>query len=680
MNIVKEKIDLLNEKAFQHIYKDISICEQLTEKAIDLATDCQYTRGIAWSLLNSGLVDIEKGHFETGLEMLKQSRRIFKQIGTDIRGITCSSNSLGLAYIRLGKMEKSFNYLQKSLEKSSKHDFKDLEFTAVNYLGILQYTTERYDQALRFFERAYKLGSNINRTSILNNLGCTHRVLKNNVKALAYLEKALIQANIEQRRDSPIPIHEEIGLTYGQMGDYEKGIINLQIALSTCAPDHRYRLSLYINMGDLYLKQKDYISAEESLNNAENLISDSNSMNNRKLYLLLSELHEQKGNDKRAIGYYKKYHSLSDNIKCLKLDEKLWQLETESLHKMNRRISTIGEMGRKLTALLERKEIVNTLIKSLDSLFSIDICIIGEFSFDLDMYESRIFDLNTKENHPMEFRVEEPRNIINWVSLHRSGIMLNNIYKEYSSYFQSLDHSFMPHPVDSGLCLPFETSDNRGFIAVYSKKKNAFNDEDWHFMEILSSYAGIALNNCKQTETIKAYNEELIELNKFDPLTEIYNRRHLFSMLEKSWDWCSRCSSYLHVLLIDLDRFKSINDTWGHEAGDLCLKEIGRIFKNCLHRSIDGYGRYGGEEFVVFLQGMTPAEALNMSEKIRKRIAATSIPFETEFLNLTASIGLYSMVPSGKADKDIHSLIREADHNMYRSKNEGRNRVCSSLG
>ena len=677
MNTIYKKIDLLNQEAFQYIYRDLNRTDRLCREAGKLAREEQYTKGIAWVLINSGLIEIEKGNPDRALDQLKQGRRLFLQIKKDIRGIICSGNSLALCFIRLGKMKKAFFYLQASLEQCKMHEFKELEFTAYNYLGILQFKTEHYSQALRFFEKAYTLMPRSNRTSILNNLGCTYRSLNNIDVALEYLNKALASSVLEKRKEAHIAILEEIGLTYGQLGDFRKGVQNLQSALDDCAPDNRLKLSIYINLGDFLLKLKDYSSAEAVLQKAEEQINESKSIEHRKLYLLLSELYERNNNLHKAIEHFKTYHNLSNELKSSELDEKVWLLETQSLMEMNRRVSAISEMGKKLTAFLERKEILNTLVRSLSSLFSIDLCIIGEQAEEGDQLEARMYNLVNGEDIPVKIDSGDPGNIMIWVIQHQTGLMLNNIPKEYSAYVQSLNLSFLPFPVFSVLCLPYVYEQSRGVIAIYCREKNAFNDEDWYFMEMLTSYARIALNNSRQTETIKAYNKKLLKLNRFDNLTGIFNRRHLLKMLEQGRNWCCRNNSCLYVMLIDVDDFKSVNDTWGHETGDMCLKEIGLVFKALLKRTLDGYGRYGGEEFLVFLQGMSHEEARLMAEKIRQEIEEKEIPFENGYIHISVSIGLYGIIPP--KDCDLGTIIREADNNMYRSKEAGKNRVTSTI-
>jgi diguanylate cyclase (GGDEF)-like protein len=218
-----------------------------------------------------------------------------------------------------------------------------------------------------------------------------------------------------------------------------------------------------------------------------------------------------------------------------------------------------------------------------------------------------------------------------------------------------------------------------GIMGIYSRNKNSFNNEDREFLAMLSSYAAIALENAAQTEIIRSKNRELIQLNRYDGLTMIFNRRHMLHLLERNWKQCRRNGSYLHVMILDADNFKSINDNFGHDAGDICLKRLAEVLGSALQRSSDCYGRYGGEEFIVSVQDMSVHDAVLQAERIRREVESLRIPVSDGEIRMTVSIGLGSIIPPQDRDKPtLKNLIKVADQNMYLSKSAGRNRVSSS--
>lgn len=179
-------------------------------------------------------------------------------------------------------------------------------------------------------------------------------------------------------------------------------------------------------------------------------------------------------------------------------------------------------------------------------------------------------------------------------------------------------------------------------------------------------------------ESHTAYLQRLInglcELSLKDPLTGLGNRRHFHSILERSIDVVARSGESVLLLLLDIDHFKSINDSHGHLAGDQVLREIGACLAHCL-RPMDTVARYGGEEFAIILPSCRPVFGLAVAERIRHSIAALEIavsPMQT--LQVTISIG------GAYAPEWVRSTtalwIERADTQLYRAKAEGRNRVC----
>jgi diguanylate cyclase (GGDEF)-like protein len=155
---------------------------------------------------------------------------------------------------------------------------------------------------------------------------------------------------------------------------------------------------------------------------------------------------------------------------------------------------------------------------------------------------------------------------------------------------------------------------------------------------------------------------------KTDPLTGINNRRAFLDHGGQLIRYCERHELALSAMVMDIDNFKSINDTLGHLAGDTVLRQVGEIILTTLRRS-DVCGRIGGEEFAVILPHTTEGAALGIAEKLRRTIAETQVTCGERRLDITISIG----VASGAYD--LGTLLAFADKAMYRAKAQGRNQV-----
>src|SRR3954468_838136 len=167
-------------------------------------------------------------------------------------------------------------------------------------------------------------------------------------------------------------------------------------------------------------------------------------------------------------------------------------------------------------------------------------------------------------------------------------------------------------------------------------------------------------------------NERLRFMSQTDALTGLDNRRHLNERIDEMFQHAQRRNEPFSLVMCDLDKFKSVNDTYGHQAGDEVLKQLARILKEEA-REIDRVGRYGGEEFMLLLPGTVLDAAVTFAERVRKRIEAHTFSFAGGTLQRTASFGVSGWPHPKVSDSD--ALVRTADDALYVAKETGRNRV-----
>lgn len=168
------------------------------------------------------------------------------------------------------------------------------------------------------------------------------------------------------------------------------------------------------------------------------------------------------------------------------------------------------------------------------------------------------------------------------------------------------------------------------------------------------------------------FHEVVFKLMTTDGLTLVHNKRYLMEALERELHQSRRAGTPLSVLMLDLDKFKSINDAYGHLAGDAVLVEFSRRVKNEL-RSGDLLARYGGEEFALILSRTNLDDALEIAERVRELTAATSVNFEEHVIPISVSIGVHCEI--GVSNREPGDLLALADERLYAAKNAGRNQV-----
>ncbi|WP_460843888.1 GGDEF domain-containing protein [Noviherbaspirillum agri] len=169
-------------------------------------------------------------------------------------------------------------------------------------------------------------------------------------------------------------------------------------------------------------------------------------------------------------------------------------------------------------------------------------------------------------------------------------------------------------------------------------------------------------------------NEKLTTLSHTDSLTGLNNRSYFNQVFGKEWRRCQRAGESLSLLVLDIDHFKKVNDTYGHLGGDACLKQVASTFLSVLQRPADAVFRMGGEEFVVLLPATDVKGAVHVAERIRKAVESLDIHFEERKIPVTVSIGVCTVLPD--TTEDDESLMRNADLALYEAKNTGRNRTC----
>lgn len=227
-----------------------------------------------------------------------------------------------------------------------------------------------------------------------------------------------------------------------------------------------------------------------------------------------------------------------------------------------------------------------------------------------------------------------------------------------------------------------ELDDSGYFIADLGSRNGTFVDDQLlrdrrclHGGELIR-IGGTILKFMSSIDEEAQYHAVVHELMIRDPLTNAFNRSYMMSMLEKLLLRCQTSKQDLSVIMIDIDHFKKVNDSYGHPVGD----EVLRIFSERIRRGLretDVFCRMGGEEFVVISQPTTIQDAVRIAERIRLTVASDPFSTQSDCLSITCSLGVATLDQASPGT--IDELLSRADDLMYAAKASGRNRVCSGL-
>ena len=230
----------------------------------------------------------------------------------------------------------------------------------------------------------------------------------------------------------------------------------------------------------------------------------------------------------------------------------------------------------------------------------------------------------------------------------------------------------------ANLVVPIEQEDKIwGLLVVYEcSKPRKWAKSDIDLLTQLISPLIMAIQQAELYQQLEAANQKLQQLASIDSLTQIPNRRSFDEVLEREWKRLEREKAFLSLILCDIDFFKNYNDTYGHQAGDECLKEVAKILDQVAQRPGDLAARYGGEEFALVLPNTNNAGAVYIAEIILSSIRTQKLIHESSQISsyLTVSLGIATIIPQGSSSPKW--LIAKADEALYRAKLTGRDRYA----
>jgi diguanylate cyclase (GGDEF)-like protein len=240
--------------------------------------------------------------------------------------------------------------------------------------------------------------------------------------------------------------------------------------------------------------------------------------------------------------------------------------------------------------------------------------------------------------------------------------------------FQSLNvvHFGSEEHIRSVLAVPMRLGGKTmGMLSAQSYKSHHYREEDQKILDMLAAYAAIAIDNARLFEKVQ-------QLAITDSLTGVYNRRHFFEIANQEILRARRYNHPISIIMLDLDHYKEINDTFGHDIGDEALSLIAKSCNDNI-RKTDVLARYGGDEFIILLPETDITKSQEIAERLRSFLESNPIVIRDFSLNTTISVGISG---AGEPIPELNSLLKCADIALYKAKETGRNciktHVCSN--
>lgn len=337
--------------------------------------------------------------------------------------------------------------------------------------------------------------------------------------------------------------------------------------------------------------------------------------------------------------------------------------EKEDLDRTLYILSLLYDIARAMTYITDLKSLLKYILSQAIKITKAEKGSIMLYDSSTDLLKIRVLiGLEDKEyqekvnNDEIECKSFKPgQGVAGKVFQTGKAMIINNT--EEDNRFVESDSSF----VRSISCIPMAVyKDVIGVINVTNKQgEEGFSEQDAEILKAVADQAAVAVNKA-----------QLWELAVTDSLTGLYIRRYFMAKFDEEFHRSKRYKKLFSIVMADLDKFKKINDVYGHTTGDLVLKTIGKFLQKNM-RDVDIIARYGGDEFVMILPETDKDEAYSFAERLRERVSQIKLE---NLPKLTISLGIASYPVD---EKNIEGLIKKADAAMYSAKQTGRNKVIN---
>ncbi len=337
----------------------------------------------------------------------------------------------------------------------------------------------------------------------------------------------------------------------------------------------------------------------------------------------------------------------------------------QALQQHSRNMVLLNHLGELLNVCRSEEETYSKVMNICKLLFPEDsgsLCITNSSAEDLKI-------VGSWGDNPPDPRILSAEN---WLNFPPSHLLLENDHR------QSDELNLEKMLNDSYLCIPISNLDEALGMFALRFRQYGIGELDPEYqrrkevkraiMNRVSQHYALALGNLRLRETLRM---ESIR----DTLTGLYNRRHMEESLAREASRARRRGTPVGIIMLDVDHFKTFNDTHGHEAGDVVLRELGVLLQSGI-RGEDIACRYGGEEFLLILPDSTIEATQRRAEEIRQRAQALRITYHQKMLNVTISLGVATLPEYGE---DVATVVNAADSALYRAKEGGRNQVMATI-
>ncbi|MFA5304979.1 MAG: sensor domain-containing diguanylate cyclase [Candidatus Omnitrophota bacterium] len=369
----------------------------------------------------------------------------------------------------------------------------------------------------------------------------------------------------------------------------------------------------------------------------------------------------RKINLKIASNFQVEYEKLEEKINLLSQDICEKKKISILLPEKSKKIESLFEVSHELVELYNFQEIFDFLLKSLCWLFpsaeNIMLFALHKNSLSLELSFK-------KEEYVIK---EKCGDIIEkWLLKHNQSLIIDDLFKDFRFDCNKIA-AFRERKIRSLIASPISVGDTLlGTVRVEHKMPSSFSFDDSRLLRDMCDLTAVVLERA-------ALFAKAEELAIRDSLTFLFVKGHFYKRVEEELKRAEYKKSNLGIIMIDIDDFKKINDTYGHIVGDIVLKRLSAVLIETVGPTGDIIARFGGEEFVVALIECDKERLIKVAQNIHSNVELAKIGFRRKTINFTVSLGAVLYPEDGL---ELNGLVNRADQCLYKAKKEGKNKVC----
>lgn len=577
---------------------------------------------------------------------------------------------------------QALNLYERALTIAEDKNESEQQKILLTNISITLLELGHYEEALEYLEKNHQIGWNdeVNPMINLTQMSSALIHLGRFPEAQTYVSQVLEKANpsyLPRIFAEALADQGSIFLSNNDVIQVEQVILKLE-ELQEAYQHPRISIRYQLLKADLAIHTNQIAVASKALKEAEKLNKESTSpLTDQDLLRLQIQLHEKQNNFKQAFNLLVELDRIKTEQNTLRVRQDIARItsrqaqrEADIYKELYRKINTIGQIGQLLTANLNLEDIIEILAQKVQEVIPCD-------SFGLSIYNEKDQTLDYKLfieqgeriNPTTSVRTVGLDSLGGWTVINKKEILMSNSPEEYHLYIPTppprigKDTKERSHSI---MYIPLMMEERiLGVASAQHYKPYKYTQQDLETLKALGAYIAIALANSRLYDKVH-------KLASTDMLTGAMTRHRLYDVARNELARYKRFGIPYSVIILDLDHFKAINDTYGHTAGDYTLKEFARRCQE-LKRDLDHFARYGGEEFLFILPATDLGGAFQFADRLRKEIHDQGFELlDGEIISVTASFGVTQVKES---DETLDDQFLRIDKALYTAKEMGRNQV-----